>query len=52
MIDELKILEAQIESFYTATTTNAKGRDNNRAMKKAALETVRNLIAKSESPNA
>jgi len=44
LIEALKTLQNQIDIFYTATTTNALGRDQNRAAKKAALETVRNAL--------
>jgi len=46
LLDALILAEVQFESFYTATMTNAKSRDENRALKKLALEGIRAAIAK------
>lgn len=46
LFEALILAEAQIDSFYTATMTNAKSRDENKAIKKLALENVRSAISK------
>lgn len=46
LLEALEVVEAQIESFYTATITNAKSRDENTELKSAALDNVRAAIAK------
>lgn len=48
LLEALILAEAQIESFYTATMTNAKSRDDNKAIKKIALDNVRAAIAKAK----
>jgi len=48
LLEALILAEAQIESFYTATMTSVKSRDENRSLKKLALENVRAAIAKAE----
>jgi len=46
LLEALILAEVQFDSFYTATMTNAKSRDENRALKKLALEGIRSVIAK------
>lgn len=42
----LLTLEAMVSNFYTATATNAKSRDENKALKKLILAEIEAAIAK------
>lgn len=42
----LRHAEIMVEDFYTATMTNALGRDQNRERKQAALRVIRDALAK------
>lgn len=47
----LELTEAGVKSFYTATTTNAKSRDENRELKGLTLYTIREALAKYKAFN-
>lgn len=46
--ETLKEISMLVESFYTATRTNAKSRDDNRDIKNHVLGILNNAIAKTE----